>query len=197
MTLTVDGHEAGTTSVRVDNDRLIAISDADRRAWHDTALAARPRADGRRGGAKQWRAGRRVGCSQRLAERGPRPPTRSARARRRPEEARGPASAALACRRPAGGSGGGGGRGNANRDVRARITSMKTQVMASTSAPTAYQTAEATAVADDLEKAVADLNAAITTDVPALAKTLARQLSVAAARRSNRSRRVRAVFITP
>ena len=39
VTLTVDGKTVGTKTVRVTNDRLVTIGEADRRAWHDTALA--------------------------------------------------------------------------------------------------------------------------------------------------------------
>jgi hypothetical protein len=174
VTLTVDGREAGTTSVRVDGDRAVEITGADRRAWHDTTLELHElerTAD--KAGDAVAALGDEIATLQRLA--GPGSPT--------PEPVRGAFDAIakkLADLRvrfgvptPGGGGGrGGGGRGNANRDVRARITAVKTQMMASTSAPTANQAAEAKAVADELAKAVADLNAVIGTDVPSLVKTL-------------------------
>jgi hypothetical protein len=173
VTLTVDGREAGTTSVRVDGDRAVEITGADRRAWHDTTLELHElerTAD--KAGDAVAALGDEIATLQRLA--GPGSPT--------PEPVRGAFDAIakkLADLRvrfgvptPGGGGRGGGGRGNANRDVRARITAVKTQMMASTSAPTANQAAEAKAVVDELAKAVADLNAVIGTDVPSLVKTL-------------------------
>ncbi len=171
LSLTVDGREAGTTTVRVDNDRLVEISEADRRAWHDTALKLHDlerTAD--EAGDAVAALGDEIGVLQRLAGRGSSTPdtVRSAF----DAVAKKLADLRIRFGVPTPGGGRGGGRGNANRDVRARITSTKTQVMASTSAPTAYQTEEARAVGDDLAKAVADLNTVIVTDVPALVKTL-------------------------
>jgi photosystem II stability/assembly factor-like uncharacterized protein len=175
LTLRVDGREAGTTSVQVDNDRLVEITDTDRRAWHDTALKLHDlerTAD--EAGDAVAALGDQLSVLQRLASRTSPAPD----AVKTAFDAIATKLADLRVRfgvpAPGGnGRGGGGGRGNANRDVRARITSVKTQVMASTSAPTAFQAAEAKAVVDELRKAVADLNAVIGTDVPSLVKTLA------------------------
>jgi photosystem II stability/assembly factor-like uncharacterized protein len=175
ITLTVDGRDAGTTPVRVDGDRLIELSNADRRAWHDTALrlhgleaAAHEAAD------TVVTLGDQLATLQRLVVgRGSAPPE----AVKNAFEAVGKKIADLRARfgvpLAGGGRGGGGGGGaNANRNVLGRITSLKTQIMASTSAPTAFQAAEAGAVVDELAKAVADLNAVIGADMPSLVKTL-------------------------
>jgi hypothetical protein len=153
----------------------VEITDADRRAWHDTALKLHDlerTAD--EAGDAVAALGDQLSVLQRLASRTSPAPD----AVKTAFDAIATKLADLRVRfgvpAPGGnGRGGGGGRGNANRDVRARITSVKTQVMASTSAPTAFQAAEAKAVVDELRKAVADLNAVIGTDVPSLVKTLA------------------------
>jgi photosystem II stability/assembly factor-like uncharacterized protein len=171
LTLTVDGREAGATTVRVDGDRLIEISEADRRAWHDTALKLHEQ-EGTANEAAQAvvTLGEELATLQRLSGRG----TSTPDAVRRAFDDLAAKLADLRVRFgvPLPGGGRGGGRGNANRDVRGRITSVKTQVMASTSAPTAFQADEARTLADELGKAVTDLNAVIGTDIPSLVRTL-------------------------
>jgi photosystem II stability/assembly factor-like uncharacterized protein len=174
LTLTVDGHEAGTTSVHVDSDRLVEMTEADRHTWHDTALNLHElerTAD--QAGDAVAALGDQIGVLQRLASRGSSTPDAVRTAFDGIAKKLADLRVRFGVPTPgASGRGGGGGRGNANRDVRARITSVKTQVMASTSAPTAFQASEAKAVVDELRKAVADLNNVIAADVPALVKTL-------------------------
>jgi photosystem II stability/assembly factor-like uncharacterized protein len=182
VTLVVDGVDRGSTSVRVANDPLIDITEADRNSWHDTALALHQLQRQADQGAEAVVAlGDQLGQVKRLVGKtAAAPPAVSAAI-----DATAAKVADLRVRLgvPTGeGRGGGGGGGpNANRNVRARITSVKTQIMASTSAPTAFQTSEARVVKDELAKAIAALNAVITEDMPALAQTLAANKSLLSA----------------
>ncbi len=74
---------------------------------------------------------------------------------------------------PRGDGGSGGGRENARRNVSGRITSVKTAIMASTSAPTAWQASQARLLRGELSKTITDLNGVISADMPHLAKALA------------------------
>jgi photosystem II stability/assembly factor-like uncharacterized protein len=177
VTLLVDGKDAGSTTVQVHSDRAIELSDADRRAWHDTAVGLHElQATADHAAETVVVLGEQIAALQRVAG--------------RPQAMAEPVKAAFdsATKKIAdlrvrlgvpspngtgrGGGGGGGGGANANRNVRGRITSVKTQIMASTSAPTAFQASEARAVRGELATAIGDLNAMISSDMPALVKAL-------------------------
>ncbi len=176
ITLMVNGTERGSTSVRVTNDRAIEMSDADRKSWHDTALALHElqrQAD--QGAEAVVVLGDQLANLKRLTGRATAVPEPVKAALDATTKKVADLRARLGVPTPGEGGrgGGGGGGGNANRNVRARITSVKTQIMASTSAPTSFQASEARIVRDELAKVIAALNTMITDDMPTLAKTLA------------------------
>ncbi|HTK28867.1 MAG TPA: hypothetical protein VL309_04920 [Vicinamibacterales bacterium] len=175
VTLVVDGRDAGTSSIQVSNDRAIQLSDADRKAWHDTALALH-QLEGAADRAAETVVviGDQLAALQRIASRTPAALDAVKSELDTTRKTLADLRARLGVPSPdGGGRGGSGGGGGANRNVRGRITNVKTQIMASTSAPTAFQTDEARLVRGDLAKAIDDVNKVISTDMPALMKTLA------------------------
>ncbi len=175
VTLAVDGKEAGSKSVQVSNDRLVTISDEDRRAWHDTALAlhrlqgsAYETAEAVVALSDELRAMERLAAPERLKE-----PSLAAAlegVRKKLTDLR----LRLGVAGPAqGGEGGGGGGAGARRNIRARITNTKTEVIGSMSAPTADQANEARSLRVELTEAIDEVNQLIRSELPALVKALA------------------------
>ncbi len=174
VTLTVDGKDVGSTPVRVANDWLVTITDADRRAWHDTALALHRLQQSAYDAAEAVVAlSDEIRALERLMppNRTPEPAVRSALDDTRKKLA--DLRARLGVPTPGQATAGAGGGGGARRNVRARITAAKTQIRGSMSAPTADQAAEALAVREELTKAIDEVNALIATGMPALVRALA------------------------
>ncbi len=158
---------------------MIELSDADRKSWHDTALALHQLQRQADEGAEAVVAlGDQLGQVRRLIGKTAATPQAVSAAIDATAAKIADLRVRLGVPTGEGRGGGGGGGANANRNVRARITSVKTQIMASTSAPTAFQAGEARIVRDELAKAIASLNAVITDDMPALAQTLAANKSL-------------------
>ncbi len=175
VTLTVDGREAGTKTVRVSGDPLSVISDADRALWHDVSLAVH-QLQGIAG-----EAALRIGALsahlravQALVSRSPNPPAalsasveslgRELATLRRQFGVAAPGEPA-----PSGRGGGGGGGG---APVPNQLGSVKGQLMASTSRPTEAQLRLARDARQDLVAAVESINRIIATTLPAVYQAL-------------------------
>ncbi len=180
VTLVVDGKEIATKPLRVLGDSAIQITDADRKTLHDTALglhtlqrSANEAADAVTELSRQHQAldGLMKGGAA------------SAEAKTALEDANKRLTdlrrrlGVPAPGQPAGGGGGGGFGGGANPNVRAVIGQVKGQMMASTSLPTATQMRQATEAREDLAKVIEDVNAAISTTMPALYKQVGGQVT--------------------
>jgi hypothetical protein len=172
VTLTVNGRDVATKPVRVAGDRLIQITDADRKLHHDTGLALH---ELQRSANEAAEAVVTMGDQFRgiddLVNRGNAPgPVKSA-----VDDTR---TRLTALRRQLGLAGGGGpdqegGGGFGNQAVRNQIGQVKNQVLASSSAPTEMQMRALRELREDLAKVIADTNTMITSAMPALYKTLA------------------------
>jgi photosystem II stability/assembly factor-like uncharacterized protein len=168
VTLVVDGKDVATKPVRVNADTAVQMTDAERKTWHDTALAlhdlqrtANEAADAVSELTRQFQALETVVKSatnvpgagttamgevaKRLAE------LRTRLGVATPGQAGG-----------RGGRGGGGGGGGQNQNVRGTIGQTKGQIMNSTSLPTAQQMRTTAESREDLMKVVAETNAMIT-----------------------------------
>jgi hypothetical protein len=174
VTLTVNGRDAATKTVRVLGDPIMSITDADRRTWHDTALnlheLQRSANDAAEVVAQVGEQFSSVQGMLRVASNAP------AGAKTATEEM---AKRVNALRRQLGvpipgqrGGGGGGGGGGRDQDVRGRISTLKSQIMASTSLPTEIQMTTSRLVRDDLAKVIDEANAVISTHMPAYYRTV-------------------------
>ncbi|MEW6320668.1 MAG: glycosyl hydrolase [Acidobacteriota bacterium] len=170
VTLTVDGRDAGTKTLRVTGDPDIQITDADRKVWHDTALALHAL---QRTANDAANLVRQLGEQYRTVEGLLKSAAGAPAEARTAVEAAGKQLAELrrqlgvpAPGQPAAG-GGGGGFGGQQQNVRGRIGQTKGQVMASTSLPTEQQTRIAGELREDLAKVVQAVNDAIAA-MPAL-----------------------------
>lgn len=169
VTLIVDGREVATKPVRVMGDRDIELTDADRKTWHDTALAlhelqraANEAADSVAALTRQLTAieglvngngdGASAGLKAPLEDAG----KRIADLRRR-----------LGVNESGQLAGGGGGQ---QQNVRGQIGQLKNHVMNSTSLPTAQQIRRSSELREDLAKVIEEANTVITTSMPALYK---------------------------
>jgi photosystem II stability/assembly factor-like uncharacterized protein len=166
VTLAVDGKDANTASVTVTGDPAIQISDADRKAWHDTALAlhelqakANDAANTINDAWSQYQAIQQQTRGQTL------PPALKT-------EMEATSKALEAVRRRLGlAGGGGGGFGGGTENVRGRIGQTKGAIMGSTSVPTAVQMQLVKELQAALPALVADSQAAAGR-LPTLAKNL-------------------------
>jgi len=172
VTLVVDGKDVATKSLRVNGDKDMPMTDADRKLWHDTALGlhdlqrvANAAADAVTTLATQLTA------AEALMKSAANPPgaaknaitdasTKLADLRRRLglNQGGGPGG---------GGGGGGGGFGGGQNNVRGNLGQTKGQIMQSTSLPTAQQIRSAAELREDLTKVIADTNELITA-IPAI-----------------------------
>ena len=170
VTLTVDGNEAETHSLRVLGDPLIRISDADRKQLHDTLLALH----------ESQRSMNEATAAISSANDQLRAVQDALKAVSNPPAAVTAAVDALSKRlaginrQLSGGGGRGGGRGEGGEDqpVRMLISSVRSQIMMSTSVPTAQQAKTAGEALQQLEKLMSDVNDVKTTALPALLKLL-------------------------
>jgi hypothetical protein len=177
MTLTVNGGEVGTRTVRVQADPGVRLSEAERKLHHDTVWMLHELGRTINEAAAAVTA---VNDQFRILQ-------DALKAVASPPASVKAASDALAVRiaalvqqfaapaAPAGGRGGGG-RGAADPPaagiprVRAQASTLKNQLLAWTAAPTAAQLRLARSSRDDLAKVVADLDDVLTRALPALHK---------------------------
>jgi hypothetical protein len=178
VTLVVDGKDIATKHVRVNPDTAVQMTDAERKTWHDTALAlhelqrtANEAADAVTELGRQFQA---LEGLVKVATNVPSAATsamaetskRLADLRRRlgvPE----PTADGGGGRGGRGGGGGGGGFGQQQQNVRGTIGQTKGQVMNSTSLPTSQQSRVTNESREDLMKVVQDANALIA-ELPSL-----------------------------
>ena len=166
VTLVVDGKDIATKSVNVRGDKDMMMTDADRRTWHDTALALHGlHRTAYQAAEAVITLGAQVTATEALMK----------------TAANVPAAATTAVgeintkltdlrrRLGLGGSGGqgGGGFGGQQGSVRRQIQQVKGQVIGSTSLPTAQQIRIAGELRDDVAALVANTNALMAA-VPAL-----------------------------
>jgi photosystem II stability/assembly factor-like uncharacterized protein len=179
VTLVVEGKDVATKPVRVTTDMAVQMTDAERKTWHDTALALHDLQKTANEAADAVNElGRQFQALEGLVKGATNVPSSATSAmdetlkkltdlRRRLGV---PAPGQQASGGGAGGGGGGGGGGfggGQNPNVRGTIGQTKGQVMNSTSLPTAQQTRVTNESREDLTKVVQDTNALIA-ELPAL-----------------------------
>jgi hypothetical protein len=168
VTLVVDGKDVATKTVRVNGDKDMPMTEAERKTWHDTALnlhdlqrVANSAAETVNTLEKQLSAAEALMKSASNAPAAAKTAigdanTKLADLRRR-----------LGLNQQQGGGGGGGGFGGQQGNVRGQLGQVKGQIMGSTSMPTAQQVRQAGELREDLDKVIADTNALIAA-VPAI-----------------------------
>ncbi len=175
VTLAVNGRDVATKPVRVAGDRLIQMTDADRKTWHDTALALHQlqRTANEAADAVSLLGEQLKSVEDMVKAAGAPPdPVKAAldEAAKKMTELR--QRLGVPAPGQTGGGFGGGGFGGGGQNVRGTITQLKSQIMASTSLPTAVQTRGAQQSREDLAKTVDEVNAMIATGLPNLYKAL-------------------------
>jgi hypothetical protein len=171
VTLVVDGRDIATKPVRVAGDAAVQMTDADRKTWHDTALALHRLQDQANEAADAVaQLGTQYQALEGLMKIAANP---SADAKSAIESA-GKQLADLrrqlgvpAPGQPAPAGGGGGGFGQQQQNVRGQIGQTKGQIMNSHSLPSEQQLRVVTDGRGDLSKVIQETNALITA-MPAL-----------------------------
>ena len=165
VTVVVDGRAIGTQSVRVNGDRVIEITQADRKLLHDASLTLHElQITANEAGEAVGELGERLSAiRETLDEAGDVPMW----VRTMFDEVE---NQVTEFDRRLGTAGGG--RGNA-ATIRGRIGSVKRQLMASTSAPTEVQLRIAGEVDHDVATVVEEVNQVISDSMPALYRALA------------------------
>ncbi|MFN8057915.1 MAG: hypothetical protein U0Q12_02035 [Vicinamibacterales bacterium] len=171
VTLLVDGKEAGTQTVAVKGDPAIAITDADRKLWHDTALdlheLQRTANDAL---VALNHVSAQLGAAQELVKQGAQTPPAVKTAMddlvKRVSDLRRRLGA------PEPGDGGEGFGGGGRPPLRNLIGQLKGQVMGATGAPTEMQRRLSSESRGDLSKLVDEINGVIGTALPDLYKAL-------------------------
>ena len=158
VTLIVAGKEVATKPLRVSGDTAMPMTDADRKAWHDSTFTLHQLQKTANEAADAVATlGTQLATAESLLKTAGSAPGGGKAA---VEEA----GKRLAALRPqlgvgqTGGGGGGGFGGGPNPNVRARIGQLKAQMTGSTSAPTAMQLRSATEAREDLGKVVQEVN---------------------------------------
>ncbi len=165
-TLTVDGRDANVASVTVTGDSAIQITEADRRAWHDTALAMHEMQGKANDLADQVNeAWSRFEVVQQQAKGQNIPPNLKSQVDALGKEFEG-------IRRRLGLTGvGGGGFGANTENLRGRMGQLKGGMMASTSLPTEVQMRQKKEIETAWPKLASEANAAVG-KLPGLAKDM-------------------------
>jgi hypothetical protein len=165
VTLVVDGKEVATKNLRVAGDKDMPMTDADRKAWHDTALGLHDMQRVANGAAEAVTTlATQLTAAEALLKTAANPP---AAAKNAITDA---ATKLTDVRRRLGlnqAGGGGGGFGGQQGNVRGQLGQVKGQVMGSTSLPTAAQVRSSVELREDLTKLVADTNELIAA-IPAI-----------------------------
>ncbi|MGQ0736039.1 MAG: VPS10 domain-containing protein [Acidobacteriota bacterium] len=170
VTLVVGGKDVGTKPVRVIGDSAVQLTDADRKTWHDTALALhRLQEHATEAASTVVELGRQYQTLETLLKAAASPAAEAKSA----VEAAGKQLADLRRRLgvpvpgqlggPGGGGGGGffGGGGGQQQNVRAQVGGAKGQIMNSHSLPTEQQLRVLREGREELAKVVQDTNALI------------------------------------
>ena len=169
VTLVVDNKDVATKTVRVNGDKDMPMTDAERKTWHDTALGLHELQRVANAAAEaETTLGTQVTAAEAMVKTAATVPpaaktaladinTKLTDLRRRLGVGQ----------QGGGGGGGGGGFGGQQGNVRGTVGQVKGQIMASTSMPTAQQIRSAAEGRDDMMKVVNDTNDLIAA-VPAL-----------------------------
>jgi photosystem II stability/assembly factor-like uncharacterized protein len=166
VTLVVDGKDVATKSVRVNADKDVTMSDADRKVWHDSALDLHEMQRVANSAAEAVNTlATQLTAAEGLMKSAANPPSSA-------KNAISDANTKIAdLRRRLGlnqqGGGGGGGFGGQQGNVRGSLGQTKGQIMQSTSLPTAQQIRSAGELREDLAKVITDTNELITA-IPAI-----------------------------
>jgi hypothetical protein len=174
VTLVVNNKDIATKSVRVVGDTAIKWTDADRKTWHDTALAFHRLQEQANEAAE---AVTQLGTQYQTLETLLKSATNLPGDAKTAIEAAGKELASLRTRLgvpapgqqpPAGGGfGGGGSGGGPNPNVRAQLGQTKGQLMGAHAVPSEQQLRALTLGREDLTRVIADTNTLITS-IPAL-----------------------------
>ncbi len=168
VTLTVDGRNAGRRTVEVLGDRLMEITDADRRELYRTALALHELQRTSDETAEAVRAlSEQIGAVEELIARAEAPPAPVTTAATEIAEQLTELRRQLGVPQP--------GAAPARRrapNLRREISQLKGQVMASTSVPTEGQVRQTGESREQLAEVVGDVNAVITSTMPAMYRLL-------------------------
>ncbi|MDO8677241.1 MAG: glycosyl hydrolase [Acidobacteriota bacterium] len=168
VTLVVDGKDVVTKTVRVNGDKDMPMTDAERKTWHDTGLGLHELQRVANAAAEAVTTlGTQVTAAEAMIKTAANVPpaaktsladinTKLTDLRRR-----------LGVGQGQGGGGGGGGFGGQQGNVRGQVGQVKGQIMGSTSTPTAQQVRAAAEAREDMMKLVTDTNDLIAA-VPAL-----------------------------
>ncbi|HYU80952.1 MAG TPA: hypothetical protein VEK56_18330, partial [Vicinamibacterales bacterium] len=173
VTLVVDGKDVATKPVRVDPDSAVQMTDAERKTWHDTALALHElQKTANEAADAVAELGRQFQALEGLVKVATNVPATATSAMAETGKKLSDLRRRLGVAAPgqpaaAGGGPGGGGFGGQQQNVRGTIGQTKGQIMNSTSLPTAQQMRSTNESREDLVKAVQDTNALIA-ELPAL-----------------------------
>jgi hypothetical protein len=173
VTLVVSGKDIATKSVRVAGDTAIRWTDADRKQWHDTALALHRLQEQANEAAD---AVEQLGTQYQSLETLMKVATNASSEAKSAFDAAGKQLASLRQRLGVaapgaggggrggrGGGGGGGGFGGQQQNVRGSIGQVKGQLMGAHTVPTGQQMRALTQGREDLTSAITDINTLIST----------------------------------
>jgi hypothetical protein len=166
VTLVVDGKDVATKSVRVNGDKEVSMTDAERRTWHDTALSLHEmQRVGNAAAEAVTTLAAQLTAAETLMKSAANPPAsaKSAIAMPTPSSpicAAGLASISRAAAVVVGGFGG-------QQATCAAARPDQGQIMGSTSLPTAQQIRSSVELREDLTRSIADTNELITA-IPAI-----------------------------
>jgi hypothetical protein len=168
VTLVQDSKEVATKPLRVTGDTAMPMTDADRKMWHDTALALHEmQRIGNEAADAVTSLGTQIQSTEALLKSAGGGPQGAKGAVDEISKRLADLRRQLGVGQGAGGGGGGGFGGGFNPNVRARLGQLKAQIMGSTTLPTAMQVRTAAENREDLTKVVQETNALIAA-VPAL-----------------------------
>jgi len=174
ISLTVNGRDVGSRSMRVSSDPQVQISDADRKLQHDTALALHDYQHAfNDASAALSSVNDQLRAAQDLLKQAANAPAAAVAAADSLAKRLAVITQQLGAGAQAGGGGGrGGGPGGGAQPIRNQIPGIKSQIMASTSAPTLLQMQVARESRELLVKLIPDLNNAAAAALPELFKIL-------------------------
>jgi hypothetical protein len=176
VTLTVDGHDVATHAVQVDGDRLIPISDTDRKTAHDTALSLHElQGTANLAAADLRQVEAQIRSIELLLEQASKPPSAlkspADDLQKRTDELAKQLGVRLGTQPDQAGAGAFP-PGPGERPLLREIGNVKSEIMDSTSLPTEMQLREAHEVREGLSKLVADLDDLMANTLPAFYQAL-------------------------
>ncbi|MBY0494704.1 MAG: glycosyl hydrolase [Cyanobacteria bacterium] len=168
VTLVVDGKDVATKTLRVNGDKDMPMTDADRRAWHDTALNLHEmQRVGNAAAEAVTTLAAQLTAAETLMKSAANPPSSAKTAITDASTKLADLRRRLGLNQQGGGGGGGGGFGGQQANVRGQLGQTKGSIMGSTSLPTEQQVRAAGELREDLMKVIADTNELIAA-IPAI-----------------------------